>query len=333
MVITNFMDKLLDDMAEWGYSNKTIKIYFRNLSNLSEHIQENPNFENLNFLKKKDKVIEYLETKTESTKKNYLGMLASITKNSDKKPINKLNEFYGQSYTTVLKSYNENQNKKTKKQETEWLNWSEIENIRKELYDKSDELFEKKNGKNYTNKDYTLLLHNLLASLYIDIPPRRNDYLYMYVVPSIGDKDADLNEYNDKDKNYLILEDKKPIYLIFNRYKTSKTYGQQLIEVDNDYLNDSIVFFLSAHPSFKNVKQRKKNFNFKLLVNSDGQGFDNNNSITRELYKIFNKKIGATMLRHIYLTDKYDIKEMKDDANAMAHSVNQQKNYIIEDTE
>jgi hypothetical protein len=56
------------------------------------------------------------------------------------------------------------------------------------------------------------------------------------------------------------------------------------------------------------------------------------NSITRILNKIFGKKVGSSMLRHIFLSDKYgEVKgEMADDAKAMGHSVDEQQNtYVV----
>ncbi len=37
------------------------------------------------------------------------------------------------------------------------------------------------------------------------------------------------------------------------------------------------------------------------------------------------------MLRHIYLSSKYDIAEMKADAEAMGHTINEQKKYLKEE--
>jgi hypothetical protein len=34
------------------------------------------------------------------------------------------------------------------------------------------------------------------------------------------------------------------------------------------------------------------------------------------------------MLRHIFLSDKYDVSEMKEDAEAMGHSMAEQRNYL-----
>jgi hypothetical protein len=57
------------------------------------------------------------------------------------------------------------------------------------------------------------------------------------------------------------------------------------------------------------------------------------NAITRVLNRVFGKKIGSSMLRHIYLSDKYkdQNEEMKKDAEAMGHSLDLQRAYIKKD--
>jgi hypothetical protein len=62
----------------------------------------------------------------------------------------------------------------------------------------------------------------------------------------------------------------------------------------------------------------------------DGHPLVQTNSITKLLNRTFGKKISSSALRHIFLSDKYkDVaKDMKEDAEAMAHSVGQQKEYI-----
>ena len=62
----------------------------------------------------------------------------------------------------------------------------------------------------------------------------------------------------------------------------------------------------------------------------DGHPLVQVNSITKILNKIFGKRISSSALRHIFLSDKYkDVtKDMKADAEMMAHSVGQQKDYI-----
>jgi integrase len=78
---------------------------------------------------------------------------------------------------------------------------------------------------------------------------------------------------------------------------------------------------------------KRKNYPIKLLVGADGTPLTAVNVITRLLNRVFGKKIGSSMLRHIYLSDKYKdtIDEMKTDAAAMGHSVGQQRAYVKKD--
>jgi len=65
-----------------------------------------------------------------------------------------------------------------------------------------------------------------------------------------------------------------------------------------------------------------------LLVEASGEPLVAVNAITRILNKIFGKKVGSSMLRHIFVTDKYGgvKKEQIKDALAMGHSVAEQQN-------
>jgi hypothetical protein len=157
----------------------------------------------------------------------------------------------------------------------------------------------------------------MLLSLYIYVPPRRNkDYQFMNVVKKY-------NDILDDDINYLSYDDNR---FVFNVYKTSKKYGKQIIEINPD-LKACIDIYLKFHP--KILGKITKKTNQPLLV-LDGHPLVQTNSITKLLNRTFGKKISSSALRHIFLSDKYkDVaKDMKEDAEAMAHSVGQQKEYI-----
>jgi integrase len=144
------------------------------------------------------------------------------------------------------------------------------------------------------------------------------DYIDMYFINH--NKDS-----LDSNKNYLDYKNKK---FIFNNYKTNKKYGLQSLEIPNDLL-EIIDLYLKHHPLNPDKKLLfKKNIEFRFLVFSDGSPF-NLNSTTRVLNKLFDgKRVGSSMLRHIYLSSKYNIDEMKKDADAMGHSVEEQRNYM-----
>jgi len=124
----------------------------------------------------------------------------------------------------------------------------------------------------------------------------------------------------ETEHNYVVLTKSKPTSFIFNKFKTSKKYGQQTLEVP-EALSNVISEYLKFHPL-------KKNASFKFLVSHDGTPITAVNAITRVLNKVFGKRVGSSMLRHIFLSTKYDIKEMEKDANAMGHSVEEQKKYM-----
>ena len=135
------------------------------------------------------------------------------------------------------------------------------------------------------------------------------------------------SEYMPKDRNYLDMGGSKvPKQFIFKKYKTAKKYGEQKVEIPNTEeapLADALLCLLKHHP-LNNAKTKE----FKLLVSHDGSPLTTVNVITRILNKIFGKKIGSSMLRHIYITGKYgELKnEMAKDAEVMGHSVSEQQN-------
>jgi integrase len=141
----------------------------------------------------------------------------------------------------------------------------------------------------------------------------------MYVVGKYNDK-------MDNNKNYLDMATKR---MIFNKYKTAKKYGQQIVDISEvPKLWDAITKYIKHSPTHKG--KITKSTEFRFLVYEDGSPLSAVNSITRILNKALNKKIGSSMLRHIFLSDKYDIKDMKATAEEMGHSVNEALKYAKE---
>jgi hypothetical protein len=214
---------------------------------------------------------------------------------------------------------NKDDQKKSDKQKENWIDWTEVEKKASEM---RNDMLGFAGKKVITPQDYDKLLTYLVLSLYVYIPPRRNqDYLDMYVVKKWDDT-------MEKDKNYLDLNGKQ---FIFNIFKTAKKVGQQKVAIPDTKeapLYDTIITYIKHHPGLKGNK--KKAQVVKFLVSSDGSPLTAVNAITRILNRIFGKKVGSSMLRHIYLSHKYGdkLEEMKEDAEAMAHSLGQQKEYI-----
>ena len=82
-------------------------------------------------------------------------------------------------------------------------------------------------------------------------------------------------------------------------------------------------------------KLNNKKFNIHFLVNFYGEVIDKSTQMTKILNSIFGGlKIGSSMLRNMYLTNKYSgmMKELKNDVKDMSTSVNVAlNNYIKKD--
>jgi hypothetical protein len=291
-------------MKEREISESSASQYIKSLYSLNNQ----RSFTNLTWLKNKSSILARLGEFALNTQKSILGCIVSVLS------LYKSSSSYKKIYTYW---YNEMQSKrnigpdtsvKSEKQEENWLDWDVVLSHRNRL---AEECTNYEKLKDLTPGQYENLLHFLVISLFTDIPPRRNqDYQFMMVVKKLNGKE-------DRQLNYLCLDSKQ---FVFNKYKTAKTHGQQVFDIP-DTLMDVINLYLKFNPL-----NRSKSFYF--LVQYNGTPILVVNGVTRILNKIFGKNVGASMLRHIYLSNKYNIDEMEDDAEAMAHGLNMQRDYL-----
>jgi hypothetical protein len=284
-------------------------------------------FKNLSFLKDTAHIDEVIGSYAESTQRALLATLSSVLSlYKDKTGFKKVHQHY---YDKMMEKVKEHRvpaespeaNHKNDKEKKNWVEWSEVEEKKKELEESVKALSTKKT---LDAGQYEKLLQFVILSLYTDIPPRRNkDYLLLHLVKSWNDK-------LPTDKNYLDVANKK---LVFNAYKTAKKYGKQEQEIPES-LWATIQMFLKHHPLWKGVAKRKSDA-VPFLVQQNGESITAVNAITRLLNKVFGKRVGSSLLRHSFLSTKYGdtLEEMKKDSVAMSHSLNEQKSYIRTDGE
>jgi hypothetical protein len=281
------------------------KLYLSNLKRLND----NQDPEDYNFLKNTNKIFEKIKHLKDNTKRTYLIGIVSVLKDQPKfkKPFD--------IYYQKMMEYNKNLKNNTTKSETQNENWMEQDEIKKIWDDSLINITQiTKNKRKLESADFETLTNFLVLSLYVLIPPRRADYLKMLIL-------LEPTEMN-KEYNYLDIKNKQ---FIFNNFKTVGTYKEQIIDIPKE-LMDVIILYLKFRKDKTNL--------MPFLVKPDGTAFESINAITRILNKIFKKKISVSLLRNIYLTDKYakENKEKEKDATAMATSVNMiNNNYTKQD--
>jgi integrase len=304
-------------VSDRGVSESTANLYLRTLLMLND---KKP-FTTLAFLKKRDAIASKLETYADSTKKGILAAIVSILSLFKDKATYK--SIYKHFYDLMMAKSKEvkeaesaRAGEKSEKQQKNWSSWEEVKKTEEELYKEAAELM---NKKHLTAPEAEKLLQCVVLSLYTKIQPRRNqDYLNMLVVKK-------WSEDMSADHNYLDLTGNQ---FVFNKYKTAKKYGVQKIAIPSDLL-DILVPYLKHNPLWKESKGKVA---VPFLVSPGGVPITALNGITRILNKIFGKKIGSSMLRHIFLSDKYSAlkDDMAEDAAAMGHSVAEQQNtYVV----
>ena len=238
------------------------------------------------------KILDYLDKKNDQTKKTTLAALYILTGLKE----------YQTVMNSIMKKVNDiyKDQKMNSKQEENWISIDEIRTKYDDLHLEAISMLNKKKILN-ENVMMEFLLMSFLSGILI--PPRR----------SLDFSELKIRNYDVKTDNYY-----KSGKFYFNRYKTSKTYGLQIVDLPKE-LNTILK---------KWIKINNKDF---MIYSSNGKQLSCP-QITRILNKIFGKRISTSMLRHIYLTNVYKdvpkINQMQDLANEMGHSVSTALEYI-----
>lgn len=243
-------------------------------------------------------IISYLKDLEPRKRKTILASLVVITDNKR----------YRDQMLKDIEEYRADESKQVKsdKQNESWVEKSEINDIFSDMSNNVNILYKKKTLTMPDLQDiqnYIILC--VLSGIYI--PPRRSKD---YVDFKIRDIDREKDNYIDKKT------------MVFNSYKTAKTYQRQELPIPPELLK-----ILN--------KWIKVNPTDYLLFDSNSKKLSNV-KLTQRLNKIFGKKASVNQLRHSYLSDKYQDtiklnKDMADDMAAMGSSRKQEQIYIKKD--
>lgn len=317
-----FIKKLGDDITESrNIKPSSLKVYLFNIEKLHDKIFSKREFNNLMWLKKREKVMKAIEDMKLSSRKTYLASIVVALSSQGDKFENDV-KYYRDEMEELAKQYNTEQEQQ-KKSEKEDKNWTSLASLRKVNRNYRNELKERKvfqkEPNNITNKEFDLLQKWVVSGLYVldDQAPLRNDYIMDVIKYPDYQK---LTEAEKKEKNYLVIKSRNNKFFSLGEYKTSGKYGTKELEVGkklNSMLNVWLKFNTSGH----------------LLLNSKKEPMTAN-GLTKYLNKTFEpsgkSNISSSLIRHIFITEKIGgptLKEKQEIADKMGHSVNQQELY------
>ena len=275
-------------------SKSSITTYLSILKNLYINVFKDDKFD-MDKFDNSDKILSSLKDLEPNKRKTILAALVVITDNKK----------YRDQMMKDIEEYKSNESKQLKsdKQTDSWVDTSEIDEIFKVMEQVVKHLYKKKELSMIDLQEiqnYIILC--VLSGKFI--PPRRSkDYV-----------DFKIKDIDQEKDNYISKKS-----MIFNSYKTSKTYQRQELPIPADLMK-----ILN-----KWIKINPTDF---LFFDSNGKKLTNV-KLTQRLNKIFGKKASVNQLRHTYLSNKYQdtIKlnqEMDEDMKAMGSSRSQEKTYI-----
>jgi len=231
------------------------------------------------FFDKTTNVLNHLKDIPPSKRKTVLSALVIVTDGDPQKKYREL----------MMEDIGEHRNEieqqtKTPQQQENWVSQEQIAQKYKEYEKMANALYKKGNLTRKEIQDYQqYVILALLSGKHI-VPRRAKDYVDMKL----------RNVDKDKD-NYI--GDKQ---LVFNSYKTAKTYGKQTIALPT---------------KLKNILKKWSQINPSdyLLIDSNmhplgGPDQSSNGAVklNQRLGRIFDgKKAGVNIMRHSYLTDKF----------------------------
>jgi integrase len=241
------------------------------------------------------KVLEVLKDVAFNKRKTILSALVIITDNKE----------YRELMGDDIRSYNTDISKqeKSETQEANWIEPADVANVFAELKRNADLIYKKSHK---TPSDIQQIQNYIIIALLggIFISPRRAKDFCDFKIKNM-DKETD---------NFI---DKKK--MVFNSYKTAKTYGKQEIAIP-PALKTILTKWFSVNPT--DYLLFDTNMNPMTAV-----------KLNQRINRIFDKKVGVNILRHSYLTDKFgetiqQKKEIADTMGEMGSSSNMLETYV-----
>lgn len=248
---------------------------------------------------KTEPILKWLEQKAYNTRKTYLAALVCIEPNEPK---------YKSMMLDDVNTYNKEvaKSEMTDKLENAAISEEEINKIRDELKHTATVLFKRKS---FNVADYMEIQNYIIFSLFHGhiVPRRAIDYTEMKY-----------QNYDKETDNYIDLKKKQ---LVFNKFKTAKYKGTQILDIP-PVLFKILSKWISIIP--KEIDH--------LLFNSKLEPLSNV-VLNQRLNAIFGGKKSVNSLRHYYLTSKYktimqEKQKMAEDLNAMGSSKAQENVYV-----
>lgn len=257
---------------------------------------------------KTEEILEHIKDKPLASKKTILSALYVLTNNPkyQKHMIDGANEY----------NLKEKEQKMTEKQKENWVSQDEIKEVFNKYKTTAEYLIKELKGRPLSNKltskefqtwqDYIMLC--LSSGIFIE-PQRVKDWV-CFKINNI-----------EKGKDNFMEGKASKCQLVFNSYKTAKFYGEKKMSCPPELCKilNTFIAYVKSHSDY--------------LLNDSNWKPLSQITFTQRMNKIFGKNVSVNILRHSYLTDRFQsgkisLKQLSDTATNMGHSLEQSLQYV-----
>ena len=259
------------------------------------------------FLNKPNNVKDKLQNLHFTSVRNmYNAIIILLLALNKDKTYDKLIEEYSEMRDELNSKYEE-ENKSgiiSEKQKPNFVTMKEIEDMIAELKQEVNIL---KKKKTLTKSDISTLRAYVLFSMLSKIPTRNDASNMLYISQTAYKRLTD----EEKQQNNYLVNQRNNMKFIYNVYKTSKKYGENVISVPTE-LKPILRLYLKLmnYKIGDNIFPLTRNAISQLLIKTSK--------------RLIGKNISSTMIRKSYMSSKYGKmkSEMESDAKLLMHDVN-----------
>lgn len=285
-------------------SESSLLTYVSLLNSLYKSLFKNETEFNEKMFNKTDEILEHIKDRTLASKKTILSALYVLTNN----------EMYQKHMIDDATQYNTEmkEQKMSDKQKENWVSQDEIKSVFNKYKTTAEYIIKEAKSKPLTSKefqtwqDYIMLC--LSSGIFIE-PNRVKDWVCFKI-----------NNIEKGKDNYMEGKASK-CQLVFNSYKTAKFYGEKRLTCPPELYKilTTFVSYVKPHSDY--------------LLNDSNWKPLSQVTFTQRLNKIFGKNVSVNILRHSYLTDRFQsgkisLKQLSDTATNMGHSLEQSLEYV-----
>jgi hypothetical protein len=294
--------------------SKTLEGYLKKIGNIYKRMNnEDWDCNNFDWLKKTDKVIDFLEDDDRSpgTKQNNFNAIYSILRRIEgyDNIVGTYKEVLGKWTNTV--KHGRGTNLLSDREQVSFMPWNKIVKF---------------NDTSWTEEA------RLLFKLYTAIPPRRNkDYSHMKYIKG---KSVPAVMELDKFYNYIVVnKNGNPIALVINNYKTKKVYKTYTVDLTLGDLKPHFRFSEIRTAIKKFAKATGINSNELVFPNTKGDIYQQFTPYVNFLFKSTGKRISVNILRHSFITEFLAKNPLVNDntikkmSHSMGNSIEMFRNY------